>query len=75
LEWKRIVAKFLQESWWAGTWHKVRKGIEANEPHWSVQLCKMALTTYKFSAVPCISTAVVCGFLRRIFGSIIAVAY
>jgi len=39
LEWNGIVAKFfcrkmnveqrLQESWWAGTWHKVRKGIDS----------------------------------------------
>jgi len=39
LEWKGIIAKFfykkmnveqrLQESWWAGTWHKVRKGINS----------------------------------------------
>jgi len=38
-KWKGITAKFfykkmnveqrLQESWWAGTWHKVRKGIDS----------------------------------------------
>ena len=41
LEWKGIVAKFfykkmnveqrLQESWWAGTQHKVRKGIDSKQ--------------------------------------------
>jgi len=41
LEWKGIIVKFfykkwhveqrLQESWWAGTWHKVRNGIDSKQ--------------------------------------------